>query len=93
MPKPICVACRRFFRPKKNGFRLIEGKPKGGSRAPPGLTAPELWAPYKVWIGDLWSCQGCGTEIVVGFGESPVSQDYKPGFHEACECLIQINDC
>lgn len=27
--KPVCVACRCFLRPEKNGYAFIEGMPKG----------------------------------------------------------------
>lgn len=27
--KPVCVACRRFLRPEKNGYSFVEGMPKG----------------------------------------------------------------
>lgn len=29
MPKPVCVKCECFYRPHKNGYSFIEGKPKG----------------------------------------------------------------
>lgn len=94
--KPICVGCQRFYRPKKNGFYFIEGKPIGGSLVPAGLVAPELWEPYKLWIGDLWSCPDCSNEIIVGTGMNPVSQCYKPDFKEtvkAFDASLIINDC
>lgn len=27
--KPVCVACRCFLRPERNGYAFIEGMPKG----------------------------------------------------------------
>jgi hypothetical protein len=95
--KPICVKCRRFYRPKKNGTYFVEGKPRGGVRAPPGLEAPELWEHYKLWLGDLWECRGCGSEIIVGTGINPVSRDYMPDFEKDIAttgaATITINDC
>lgn len=98
MPKPVCVSCQRFYRPEKNGYVLTEMMPKPHSLAalpvPPGTTAPEMWEPYKVWRGDLWKCQGCGHEIVVGFADLPTSEHYKPDFAQAlAESQSVVNDC
>lgn len=97
MPKPICVPCRRFFRPHRNGTAFVEAKPRGGYLAPPGLEAPEAWEPYKLWIGDLWRCAGCGQEIIVGTGRVPLSQDYHTDFEAQIAsrdgAKITINDC
>lgn len=95
--KPICVKCQRFYRPHKNGFCFIEGMPIGGVRAPSGTEAPERWEPYKLWRGDLWKCQGCDHEIIVGTGMSPVSEHYKLDFKMQVEASkgdqLQVNDC
>lgn len=94
MPKPACPKCQRFFRPKKNGYILTEGMPVGQDLAPAGRSNPELWKPYKVWEGDLWECLGCGAEIVVGYGNVPISEHYKPEFNEInLYSQVQINDC
>lgn len=101
MPKPVCVACRCFYRPEKNGFFLVEGKPDNNTQdlSPDeyrGTRHPEVWSPYKLWIGDMWECPECHHQIVVGFAGQPISQDYLPGFEEkieACGNPIQINDC
>jgi hypothetical protein len=93
--KPICVACQRFYRPKRNGVRFIEGMPKG-NEAPPGTRAPEHWKPYKLWTGDLWICHGCGHEIIVGTALHPIAEQYQPDFHDkvaASEIRVQVNDC
>jgi hypothetical protein len=94
--KPICVPCRRFYRPHRNGTYFVESKPIGGVTHPPGNEAPECWEPYKLWQGDLWKCMGCGHELIVGTGLLPISQDYMPGFKEDIELTrakITINDC
>lgn len=93
--KPICVPCQRFFRPEKNGFRVIEGMPVVNG-ALPGTAEPYNWKPYKLWVGDKWRCQGCGTEIVVGVIGGPVSEHYMPDFEECIKELnatYQVNDC
>jgi len=97
--KPICYKCRRFFRPKKNGLFFLEGMPiDGETRAEPGLAEPERWKPYKLWQGDLWECQGCGTEIIHGTGFEPFNEHYKKDFEEEVlrrcgEKPYQVNDC
>lgn len=93
MLKPICVPCRRFFRPKTNGYRFIEGMPIV-PYARSGRAEPEKWKPYKIWIGDLWYCQGCGTTIVSGVAAWPLAEHYQEGFADKLTAdLIQINDC
>lgn len=94
--KPICVPCRRFYRPAKNGTYFVEAKPKVNG-APPGLEAPEMWQPYKLWSGDLWACPSCNAEIIVGTGFNNISQDYMPDFEAKIKAfgaaVITINDC
>lgn len=96
--KPICVPCQRFFRAKKNGYYFIEGMPKPGVRNPePGTVDPAHWAPYKVWVGDLWECQGCGATIVSGVGHGPLVEHYQDGFADTVARThadqLQVNDC
>lgn len=94
--KPICVPCQRFFRPKKNGFSFIEGMPVGNARAEPGTSDPDSWKPYKLWMGDLWECHGCGTNIVVGVAGSPLAEHYQTDFTSHVASFgpkLQVNDC
>lgn len=97
--KPVCVPCRRFFRMKKSGFYFIEGMPApGGPRNPePGTAQPENWQPYKLWTGDKWECEGCGAQILAGFGREPIAEHYQPDFAEKVQRLnanqLQVNDC
>lgn len=96
--KPICVPCRRFYRPKKNGYNFIEGMPApGGTRpTPPGNLAPEQWKPYKLWSGDLWECEGCLHQLIKGCAEQPLSEHYMPDFEEKVvqyAATFQVNDC
>jgi hypothetical protein len=94
--KPICVPCRRFFRPTKNGRGFIEGMPTHNGAAA-GLAEPESWKPYKAWMGDEWGCPDCGAVIIVGVAWEPLAEHYQPGFADtvaANDCAeIQINDC
>jgi len=95
MPKPVCVPCQRFFRPKCNGVAVIENMPDT-SKTAPGLAEPEHWRPYKLWRADLWHCLGCGAEIVVGFGHVPLAEHYQPDFDKwmaRAAPLLPVNDC
>jgi hypothetical protein len=97
--KPICVPCRRFFRVQKNGYCFTEGMPNGKhpGPTPPGKEADEYWQPYKLWQGDLWRCEGCGAEILSGFGRVPVAERYMEYFDNIRRLggydQLQINDC
>ncbi len=95
--KPICVPCQRFYRAKKNGFFFVEGMPVPGvKQAIPGTSTPEQWAPYKLWVGDLWECQGCGHQIVSGFGRGPIAEHYMDDFADKVKAHgaeLQVNDC
>lgn len=97
--KPVCVTCRCFYRPKKNGTYFVEMMPNG--TADPranirGKRKPEAWEPYKLWAGDLWECPDCQAQIIVGVPSSPWSEHYKEDFEAqvtARNATIQINDC
>lgn len=95
MPKPVCVPCQRFFRCICTGFYFIEGMPTV-SGALPGTQQPEGWVPYKLWAGDKYKCEGCGTEIISGFGAGPVVEHYEKDFAEMVQITnarYQVNDC
>lgn len=92
MPKPVCVPCQRFFRPDRNGVTVLEGKPESG--ALPGTSEASRWHPYKLWYADRWKCQGCGTEIITGFGPQPAMQDFKNSDAEMRAAAKHlVNDC
>lgn len=102
MLKPICVKCQRFYRAKKNGYRFIEGMPIAGNERPkPGTAEPGQWEPYKLWVGDLYECGGCGNQLVTGVAREPLAEHYMPDFAEKValevarrgEPLVQVNDC
>lgn len=94
--KPICVPCQRFFRCKKTGFYFIEQMPKIGD-ALPGTAAPEDWQPYKLWSGDLFECEDCGSKIVVGCGANPIREQHNEDFSKVAADLgahqLHVNDC
>lgn len=91
--KPVCVPCQRFYRPKKNGVRFVEGMPIENS-AKSGRVEPEKWTPYKAWNGDLWECPDCGAQIISGVAGSPVAEHYQKDFALATRgSILQVNDC
>jgi len=93
--KPVCVPCRRFYRVKKNDFFFIEGKPSVNG-ALPGNAEPEKWSPYKM-AADLWECEGCGAQILSGFGRQPIGEHYQTDFALKVASFgadrLQVNDC
>ena len=102
--KPICVKCQRFYQPETTGVAFIEAMPsvdcETGRSAVPGSSHRYLWTPYKLWMGDLWKCQGCGRQLIVGVGQNPISEHYKPDFKEQIQresalrgIAVQVNDC
>lgn len=96
MMKPICVPCQRFFRPEKTGYYFLEGMP-AVDRAEPGVSKPEQWKPYKVWVGDRWICHGCGAMVIYGVGRNPIAEHYEDDFKKRIDELnasqFQVNDC
>jgi hypothetical protein len=96
--KPICVGCQRFYRLKISGFHFTEAMPTSGETpATPGTAEPERWQPYKLWVGDLWRCQGCGHLLVSGVAMLPISEHYQDDFAELSLMAqfrqLQVNDC
>ena len=94
--KPVCVKCRRFFKPAKTGVSVMEQMPCGND-APPGNTEPENWKPYKLWQADLYRCDGCGHEVITGFAQLPSAEHYQPEFKDkvarARQPIYEVNDC
>lgn len=94
--KQVCVKCACFFRMIKAGYYFIEGMP-AVDRAPRGTVHPELWKPYKVWVGDQWECPECHTQILSGFGQGPIAEHYQDDFTEKVRQhgadQLQVNDC
>ena len=94
--RPICIRCKRFFHPKKNGFAFLEGMPIS-TDALPGKEESEKWKPYKLWMGDLWDCPSCGAEIIVGVGSNRIAEHYESNFDSQIKAWgadqFQVNDC
>jgi len=86
MKPAVCVPCKLFFKIKKNGVAIEEGMPHGDGS----------WGPYKLWMGDLWQCLGCGAEIIRGFGNDRIAEHYEPGYAAAVasfQPLFRVDDC
>lgn len=86
----VCRPCMRFFRVVKVGVYVEEGMRVTG---PDGTAG---WGPYKLWVADLHRCEGCGHELLAGFGMGPVAEHYEPGYAETVERLGSIgrvDDC
>lgn len=110
MPKPCCLRCQCFYRPLKNGVRVLENMPvvpHGADRVRDneeirGRRSPGEWAPYKLWVADLWECPDCGHQLVTGFGGGPVVERHHAEFNQTIRDTLtrdeygrgyQINDC
>lgn len=65
----VCRPCGRFYRILKNGVPVEETMPRGDG-----------WAPYKLWVGDLYKCEGCGAEVIAGFAREPVAEHYMESY-------------
>lgn len=54
------------------------------------------WESYKLWVGDLWQCPGCGAEIIVGVPPNPIREHYQADYQEMVAKLgaeRRIDDC
>ena len=86
MPMVVCAGCGSFFKIKKNGVAVEELKPDGTGD----------WTAYKIWMGDLYGCERCGTEIIAGFGHGPVSEHFHAHYEEVraqLNPMVRIDDC
>lgn len=87
--KPICVKCKLFFHPERNGIAFEEGMPR------PTPENPAAWGSYKLWVGDLWKCRGCGAQIVTG-SSGPIREHYEEDYAEQVrlfDAQFRVDDC
>ena len=89
MPKPACIPCGRFFRPHKNGAYVVECMPASNYTLP-GIAHAESWDDYKLWMCDVWRCDGCGAVIAAGWGHDPIGEHYQPEFNDQRERATKI---
>lgn len=83
------------MRCKKTGFYWVEAMPITNG-ALPGTQEEENWTPYKLWAGDLFECEGCGTQTISGVPNGPVAEHYQEDFEGWIRKLapvLQVNDC
>lgn len=96
--KPICAKCQLFFTPKRNGTVALEGMPHGPGSGEPGTASPESWLPYKLWMGNLWECRGCGAQVLTT-NSRHFSEHFMQEFsslrehYEKLGLLVRVNDC
>jgi hypothetical protein len=69
--------CGRFMLCKQNSVTVEELMEDG--------------SPYKLWDADLWECPDCGTQIITGFGKSPLAEHYQPNYQEVRTRLMPIH--
>jgi hypothetical protein len=72
----ILCGCGRFMTVKKNGVTVEELMEDG--------------APYRLWDADLWACDGCGVEIIAGFGHFAIAEHWQPTYAETRARLMPI---
>ena len=68
---PICATCQREMRCTKTG-RAVELISAG--------------APYQLWQGDEFGCDGCGASIVTGFWKGPIREAHHPDYAAMVAC-------
>ncbi len=62
MPRMICVNCERQYKPKTIGVLFLD-------------MAYDPPVPVRFTSADIYSCPGCGHEIVSGMGELQYDED------------------
>ena len=91
--KPVCANCHLFFQAEKSGFYFEEGMPVSSIGCPP---TDSDYAPYKLWVGDLWKCRGCGARVIVGVSQNPIVEHFQPDYTEMVKRFnpqLRVDDC
>ena len=82
-----CRPCGTFYKILRSGVSVEEGMPNGSGG----------WQPYKLWQADLYKCEGCGAEVIAGFGRQPISEHYMSDYArlraQVERDLTVVNDC
>jgi hypothetical protein len=88
------VACKKFYRPKRNGILLEEAQPQLGYVKE---YEENGWWPYKLYAGDLWECPQCYNQIIVGVPNQPITEHFKENYLQIRATqdgdLYRVNDC
>jgi len=81
------------MRTKKTGFYFTEGFGGDGRQGKHSIG----WRPYKIWIGDLWECPDCKSQIVTGVGMQRVAEHYESNFNDILDRTnakqLLVKDC
>ena len=64
----VCVKCEKEMRLERRGVVVEEHFDDGSS--------------YKIWGADLWECEKCHHQCLLGFSNSPLAQHFDPDFVE-----------
>ena len=67
---PVCAACQTEMHPERNGVGVVDYADYG---------------PVNLWEADLWECPKCHIQIVVGFGDYPISSHIEDDFDKIME--------
>jgi hypothetical protein len=62
----VLCGCGRFMRPKQNSVTVEELLEDG--------------RPYKLWDADLYYCEDCDTEVITGFGRTPITEHFQRNY-------------
>ena len=66
-PGYACASCKTMLRPRTNEIYVaVESDGQA----------------YQIWCADLWECPDCGTQIILGYGQRPLSENYQDGFEK-----------
>lgn len=77
MPNPVCIPCQKEYKRQVNGVYALEETEDGH--------------PYKLWLTDVWKCEGCGHELLCGYGNQPVGQHFHGDFADQVTEAITHN--
>lgn len=75
--RPLCLDCKREMSCTKTGATYLDP----GSDSDPTL-----------WSADLYTCQGCGRQILCGFAAAPYMSWYESSFQAEVERLKDSPD-
>lgn len=72
----LLCGCGRFMEIRQNSVTVEELLEDGGS--------------YRLWDADLYECGDCGTQVISGFGRSPLAEHWQPSYGEQRDRLAPV---
>lgn len=75
--RPLCLDCKREMTCTKTGATYLETDSESN---------PSLWS------ADLYTCRGCGRQILCGFAAVPYMSWYESGFNDEVQRLKNSPD-